>query len=57
MPWPAVLPIAIMAMIYAIMLSKKEEKLAVEKRIKELTKLKKQKRHETRKSAYHTTDI
>lgn len=51
MPWPAVLPIAIIAMIYAIMLSKKEETLAIEKRIKELKKLKKQNRHETRKSA------
>lgn len=45
MPWPAVLPIAIMAMVYAAMLSKKEEKLAVAKRLKQLKKIKKQKRH------------
>jgi len=51
MPWPAVLPIAIMAMIYAVMLSKKEEKAAIDKRLKQLKKLKKQKRHETRQSA------
>ena len=44
MQWPAVLPIAIMALVYGIMLSKREEKLAVDKRLKELKKLKKQKK-------------
>lgn len=41
MPWPAVLPIAIMAMIYGVLLSKKETKAAVQKRYKQLKKEKK----------------
>lgn len=44
MPWPAVLPIAIMAMVYGVMLSKKEEKAAIDKRVKQLKKLEKQKK-------------
>lgn len=44
MPWPAVLPIALMAMVYAIMLSKREEKTAIEKRYRELKKAEKQKK-------------
>ena len=43
MPWPAVLPIAIIVMIYGIILSKKEEKAAVKKQFKKLSKAKKKK--------------
>lgn len=41
MPWPAVLPIAIMAMIYGVMLSKRQEQTAIAKRLKALKKEKK----------------
>lgn len=44
MPWPAVLPIALMAMVYAVMLSRREEKAAIDKRYKELKRAKKQKK-------------
>ncbi|WP_305983514.1 hypothetical protein [Roseivirga thermotolerans] len=33
MPWPAVLPIAILAMIYAINLAKKHEKTVVKDKL------------------------
>ncbi len=40
MPWPVVIPIAILVMVYSVTLSNREEKVAIVKRIKQLKKQK-----------------